>query len=644
MQFIFEYLLKLSISLAVVYLFYITVLRRLTFYNWNRWYLLFNSLLCFYIPFINVASLFNAPKEDTSVLKLLPSVDFSQLQAIKGSYDQTHSVYGLILQALPLILSAGAIILSVRLLVQYISFLQIKRKAILINEEGIKIYRVKKNIIPFSIGNSIFLNYDLQKEEGFKEVIRHEFVHVKQKHTIDILFAEILCILNWYNPFAWMIRHAIRQNLEFIADNNVLENGIDKKQYQYLLLKVIGVSQFSIAQKFNFSSLKKRIVMMNKLKSAKLHLAKFLFVLPLAAALLLAFREKQVGFKNNLYSAQVNVTDTVPPPPPPPTPPPPPPPPPPAAPKELPANVESVDVNNSVVTVKQKNGKVEKFDLKSKMQKAAFEKKYGELPLPPPPPAAPLAPPQPEENGTADVPTHPQPLIIVDERKMPFTVLSSINPNDIERIDVLKDKEAIAIYGELAQNGVIKITTKKNSGTAVRPAIVEVHSTPKIANTITENVAPGEIVEIATAPAVTVTGVKIAAVKSASPAVREVTVAGHPIAAATNLTGVKVSAVTNVKSSVDEVTVMGYPTSSSKATASSPSVPITVTGKPLGGLTANALYIIDGKEATAGEKDKLKPESIQSIDILSGAKAEKEYGDKGKNGVIKVTTKKISTT
>jgi beta-lactamase regulating signal transducer with metallopeptidase domain len=97
---------------------------------------------------------------------------------------------------------------------------------------------------------------------------------------MDILWGEWLCILNWYNPFAWMIRRSIRQNLEFIADNKVLENGIDKKQYQYLLLKVTGSPQFTIGASFNLSSLKKRIAMMNKIKSARVHLLRFLLLFP----------------------------------------------------------------------------------------------------------------------------------------------------------------------------------------------------------------------------------------------------------------------------------------------------------------------------------------------------------------------------
>jgi hypothetical protein len=112
---------------------------------------------------------------------------------------------------------------------------------------------------------------------------------------VDILFAELLCIVNWYNPFVWLMRYSIRQNLEFAADRKVLGSGVDKKGYQYHLLKVVGDPGYRLANNFNFSSLKKRIIMMNKIKSARLHLVKFLFILPLLGVLLVAFRSKYDG-------------------------------------------------------------------------------------------------------------------------------------------------------------------------------------------------------------------------------------------------------------------------------------------------------------------------------------------------------------
>src|SRR5262249_54337268 len=130
----------------------------------------------------------------------------------------------------------------------------------------------------------------------------------------DIMFSEFLCILAWYNPFAWLIRHAVRQNLEFIADNLILNNGTDRKAYQYLLLKVTGHAPISIGNQFNLSSLKNRLVMMNKTKSERKQLLKFLFSLPLVVVLLMAFRSATENMLPTLMLKKPVsvVTDTVP--------------------------------------------------------------------------------------------------------------------------------------------------------------------------------------------------------------------------------------------------------------------------------------------------------------------------------------------
>jgi beta-lactamase regulating signal transducer with metallopeptidase domain len=445
MSVLIQYLVKLSISLSIVWLFYQFVLRRLTFYNSNRWYLLGYSLLSFLIPFIDISPVLEKSKvADNDIVQFIPVIqqyttaleDASHcpVPVWSTNYDKWDWIAFAIM--------TGAAILLLRFIIRFVSFLRIQRNAELIYNARVKLYQVNENIIPFSFGNAVFINSRLHSEAELQEIIRHEFVHVKQQHTVDIIWGEILCILNWYNPFAWLLKNSIRQNLEFVADNKALENGIDRKQYQYLLLKVIGNNHFSIAQKFNFSSLKKRIAMMNRLKTARIHLLRFLFVLPLLAVILISFRQEkqdstQPPEKNNKSfflsndtipgelnekgyiidvigrnsSAIIVVKDKsgktveriayakwkgnekyyeekygeLPPPPLPPLPPDPPTPP---QPMELPDNVKKIEVNNKKVTVTLKNGAVEKYDLHKPDEKAAFEKKYGEI-IPPPPPTPP---------------------------------------------------------------------------------------------------------------------------------------------------------------------------------------------------------------------------------------------------------------
>lgn len=303
MPLVFQYLLKLSISLTILYLFYYFVLRRLTFYTYNRWYLLGYSILSFFIAAIDITPFVtnNTPATFTWLQH------FPTLQQLSATpLPPGHTSEALAAQApwgvwdyAVLVFVAGILVLTGRLTIQVLSFRKIKRKASFIPSGDIHVYQVNAPIIPFSFGKNIYINSSLHAPQELEKIIQHEFVHVKQKHTIDIICSEIICFLNWYNPFAWLIRKAVRQNLEYIADDTVLRNGLNKKEYQYLLLKVIGNQKFSIATPFNFSSLKKRIAMMNKLKTSKVHVLKFLFLLPLMASVLLAFRSKMSEPENN---------------------------------------------------------------------------------------------------------------------------------------------------------------------------------------------------------------------------------------------------------------------------------------------------------------------------------------------------------
>jgi hypothetical protein len=288
-----NYLVKFSISLAVLYVFYRAVLRPLTFYRWNRFYLLGYTLLSFLIPLINISAFIqrDAAGYETYFV-YIPSVDH-----IGGLHSLASIPWWKTLTAAQWLLisfSVGVTVMFIRFLLQMMALRRFRQKSrLLSSENGVALYETDAKAVPFSFGRSIFINPSSHSQDELERIIQHEFVHVRQNHTIDLLMAELLCIVNWFNPFAWLIRHAIRQNLEFLADDQVLQNGLEKREYQYLLLKVTGNDGFAIAGHFNFSSLKKRIVMMNKIKSARVHAARFLFVLPLLAVSLLAFRSHQ---------------------------------------------------------------------------------------------------------------------------------------------------------------------------------------------------------------------------------------------------------------------------------------------------------------------------------------------------------------
>jgi len=287
---LFSYLLKLNVGLGIVYLFYCLVLQDLTFYKWIRYYLLSFTALSFLIPLVDISVIWEVARQAP-----LPTVTHYMypVESITGSGLKRLEVVNSALDVwdwLLILMLIGVCILLVRTAVQFISFVRIRRAGHLISHETIKIYQVNANILPFSFGQSIFLNRALHPKEDLAEIIRHELVHVQQGHTADIIWMELICILNWYNPFTWLLRQKLRQNLEFIADNKVLQSGSDKKHYQYLLLQVTGTPAFNLANQFNYSTLKKRIVMMNKMPSTRPELVKFLFLLPVVAVLLFSFR------------------------------------------------------------------------------------------------------------------------------------------------------------------------------------------------------------------------------------------------------------------------------------------------------------------------------------------------------------------
>ena len=158
MQPIFIYLIKVSVSLAVVFLFYKLLLEHLTFYTWNRWYLLVYTLLSFFIPFINITNVLKQNNwQDYKAIQAIPEVNnLPQVRSVTTalSLPAPYSASDLLL----FIFIAGAIVMLTRFILQWISFLKIKRKARIFLKDTIILYDVSDNIVPFSFGSSVFIN------------------------------------------------------------------------------------------------------------------------------------------------------------------------------------------------------------------------------------------------------------------------------------------------------------------------------------------------------------------------------------------------------------------------------------------------------------------------------------------------------
>jgi len=613
MSLLIQYLVKLSISLGIVWLFYQFILRKLTFYNSNRWYLLAYTLLSFFIPFINISTILgNNSGANSALIQFIPSVhkytialeDASHcpVPIWSTSYDKWD------LAAFVLMIGAG--ILLLRFIVRYISFIRIRNRSKLVSADGIKIYQVDESIIPFSFGKSVFINSNLHTEDELSEIVRHELVHVRQNHTIDIIWAELLCIINWYNPFAWLLKRSIRQNLEFIADNKVVENGIDKKQYQYLLLKVIGNNQYSIATKFNFSSLKKRIAMMNKTKSARLQVGRFLFLVPVLAIILLAFRrslDDSINAKPNIPS--IIITDTIP------------------DVNILNSKGYYIDIKdnkgNCMVVIKDKNKKeVKRLLLTEWNEKPGYyENQYGEILNPTKVEIEKMIKASNPEIRTVAVKNNIATVTLNNGKKEVYTL--SLSPEK----KAFENKYCLPNSALIPTESLLKVKVEN-----VVASTVEVKEEPKEVR-----VADLDEKEVVEEP-ITVTGVKSTlSATSIKPELAEVTMDGKKSVSSAKTT----TLVATTKPEIEEVAVVIKPTKS--ITGSIVEVPISTLQEKrilhLGGLTImdeGQYILLDGKEVPPASYGKLT--GPYRITFIDGKEAEKKYGTKGKNGAILLNT------
>lgn len=155
--------------------------------------------------------------------------------------------------------------------------------------EGVPVYFAPRVRTPFSFRGRIYLPTDLRSYPSVRNILIHEQEHTRATHFVDLLIAEVACMLFWFNPFAWALKRDMQRNLEFLADRAVLLSGASRREYQYELLGfTMEVAAGLLCSSYNINDLKERIRMMNKTKSNRAAGARYLVALPLAALMLLS--------------------------------------------------------------------------------------------------------------------------------------------------------------------------------------------------------------------------------------------------------------------------------------------------------------------------------------------------------------------
>ena len=690
----FVYILKSSVCLAVFYLFYRLLLSRETFHRFNRVALLSILLLSCLLPLVEVTV-----EKQTEVHQTMMTLEqwlmlADMMNTTNVAELQIEEVTVTWIQVALLVYLAGILLFAFRngySLLKLGNLLRSGRKEDLskYTDGGEKVTLIvhDHDIAPFSWMKYIVISQKDLDENG-REILIHELAHIQNRHSWDLLVADICIFFQWFNPASWLLKQELQNIHEYEADETVIEKGVDAKQYQLLLIKkAVGTRLYSMANSFNHSKLKKRITMMLKEKSNPWARLKYLYVLPLAAIAVTAFARPEISEKMEEISAvKVNdlaeivqekvLQDTV------------------KVSKDekkdalVVTGVKSKEEEEIVIfevveqmpeypggmsalqkylsekiagspmkgkaggrvmvgftvaeTGKIKDVRVLQSDEASLNQEA--ERIVSEMPdwIPGKQRGRPVPVKYtvPIRFGNIRFAENKQPLIFADGKEISMDAMEKLDPSTIESISVLKDSTSIKVYGKRGANGVILVNTQRGSKTKIQNKEISFSQKTTSTDAVPDFPVSGTVVDEQGRPKA---GVSIIVPNTNHGTITDIN--GHFSLKAMkdgnlwfSFIGYKpvkasVSSTMNIRMEQEVVDLFPELSGSVKNGNSGFKVNNGVTVHGIKG--EEPLVIIDGKEAM--EKDalsKLAPDHIKSISVLKDKSAQVVYGDKGKNGVI----------
>ncbi len=304
-----EYLIKSAFCLTILLAVYHLLLEKEKMHRFNRFYLLFSLGFGLIIPLVSLGLSTNALQ--ISELQQLPN-DIVRSYTLPASamagieIDTTYPVQNYLLPAIAIygIISALLLLRFVCNLIQI--GLRISRNTHIKISQG-TIVLLNENVTPHSFLSYTFLTKQEYLSGHTKEdIIKHEFTHVTQQHSVDILFVELLKVIFWFNPVFTFYKKAMQLNHEFLADEAVLKENSDVAAYQHLLLQSCGLRPVNLASNFNYSITKKRLKMMTKHTSNTRKMVMGLSLIPVAIALVLIFSDQALA-QGNSAAAELKI-------------------------------------------------------------------------------------------------------------------------------------------------------------------------------------------------------------------------------------------------------------------------------------------------------------------------------------------------
>lgn len=296
------------IATAVLWLTYRLLFRNCNRFQFNRFMLLSMTAFAFALPFIHITIPAQLP-ENVTFTQNIPSYITLQEVVVKAQDASPDSFNWINLVSILYII--GVILFLSKLAFNILKIRKIARNNISENIDGINVVRTGEEHIPYSFMNNIFI----PKGDTDPKILKHEMSHVRNRHSLDIIFIETATAFQWFNPFMRLIKKDLQNIHEYTADRDVIDNGADKTDYMMLILQQCTASgtgarpgaSTSIGNNFSFSPTKKRIKMITKKKKTKGLIFRALLTLPVFATLLLA----NCIPNNNVLNAQTVNTNSL---------------------------------------------------------------------------------------------------------------------------------------------------------------------------------------------------------------------------------------------------------------------------------------------------------------------------------------------
>lgn len=620
----FVYILQSAVCLAILFLFYSILLSRETFYRYNRVALLCLIPLSFVLPLCHLP-LFTESESAAPV----PVVILDNLSAFSYVTDEVEATAAPVPVALVtaiVLYWAGVVFFVARYIVTIVRLLRLMSSGRRVtDDEGRQIIVLPRSIAPFSWFGRIVLSEEDYAAHS-REILLHESAHIRKRHSLDLLVADLCTWLQWFNPAAWLLKRELQTVHEYEADAEVIDQGIDARQYQLLLIKrSVGSKFYCVTNHFNHNKLNKRITMMLKKKSNRKATWKYLYVIPVALCTVTVFARPEVSERLD----EIASTDLL-------------------AMLDKDDSQSATDQSQMVITAASNSNQTNTLNVN--IDESGDSSQGNKLKI------------NITENGKPS--SMDSALYIVDGKKVSREELDKLSAEQIKSVVVLKGKMAVEKYGDEAKGGALLISTKESDDT--QPMKITLSNDGKQGSQ-KSIIIDGKEVSAEDMEKLNLSGMvgNISILNGNDSGENTIIIRSQK--SSLNNWQQQVKALSDSIRAEVAVTKEGKELSpeamariealSARISANADSITRALEEKGINALSAQAIakadslmvytrqipaiiYVIDGKRASEKEFNKLDPNDIASITVLKGKEAKKKYGTKENDKVLLITTKK----